>query len=90
MCLAVPGKIISVEIFDDSTLSRAVVDFQGSRVEASLAVTPEAVVGDWVLVHAGFTLTIMTEKEATETWETLQIALGEEEEEEEEERGKNE
>ena len=77
MCLAVPGKILTVDKPGDPTLATATVDFQGTRVEASLAVTPDAVVGDWVLVHAGFTLTVMTEEEAAETWETLRIALGE-------------
>jgi hydrogenase expression/formation protein HypC len=78
MCLAVPGKILSVSETDDPILGRiALVDFQGSRVEASLAMVPEAAAGDWVLVHAGFALTVLDEAEARETFESLRLALGE-------------
>ena len=78
MCLAVPGKIVEVTGDGDDPLNGrvATVDMQGSRVEASLAMTPDAGVGDWVLVHAGFALTVVDETEARETWEALQIALG--------------
>ena len=78
MCLAVPGKILRVEESDGDPLSGrvATVDMQGSRVEASLAMTPEAGEGDYVLVHAGFALTVLDEAEARETWETIQAALG--------------
>ena len=68
MCLAVPGQII--ECAGES----ATVDFQGSRVAVSLAFTPEAGLGDWVLVHAGFALTQLDEREARETWEYLHEA----------------
>jgi hydrogenase expression/formation protein HypC len=50
------------------------VDFQGSRVDVSLAMTPEAAAGDWVLVHAGFALTVLDEAEARRTWEVLAAA----------------
>ena len=76
MCLAVPGKILSVNEGADALERVGTVDFQGSRVEASLAMTPEAKTGDWVLVHAGFALTIMDEAEAAETWQSLKAALG--------------
>ena len=78
MCLAVPGKIIEVTKMNDDPVNGrlATVDMQGSRVEASLAMTPEANEGDWVLVHAGFALTVVDEQEAKETWEALQLALG--------------
>ncbi len=80
MCLAVPGKILEVnEASDDPVAGRvAMVDLQGSKIEASLAMTPQASQGDWVLVHAGFALTVMDEKEAMETWQSLQEALGDE------------
>lgn len=54
------------------------MDFQGSRLEASLAMTPEARPGDWVLVHAGFALTVLDEDEALRTWDMLREALGDE------------
>jgi hydrogenase expression/formation protein HypC len=76
MCLAVPGKIL--EVTEPEGAGRmATVDIQGSRIEASLAVLPDADVGDWVLVHAGFALTVLDEAEAMETFETIRIALGE-------------
>jgi hydrogenase expression/formation protein HypC len=75
MCLAVPGRI--VEILDDGGSAPVVgpvatVDFQGSRVEVSLAMAPEAGVGQWVLVHAGFAIAVLDEDEARQTWEYLQ------------------
>jgi hydrogenase expression/formation protein HypC len=78
MCLAVPGRI--VEILDDGGGSGsapalgpvATVDFQGSRVDVSLAMAPEAGVGQWVLVHAGFAIAVLDEDEARQTWEYLQ------------------
>ena len=66
MCLAVPGKIIEVTGSGNDPVNGrvATVDMQGSRIEASLAMTPVADVGDWVLVHAGFALTVVDEQEA--------------------------
>jgi hydrogenase expression/formation protein HypC len=78
MCLAVPGKILDIQSGDDPTVGRtATVEFQGSRIEASLAMTPQAAVGDWVLIHAGFALTVLDEDEARETFASLREALGE-------------
>lgn len=76
MCLAIPGQILAVdEAGDDPVTGRlATVDMQGTRVEASLAMTPEAGAGDWVLVHAGFALAVLDETEARETWDMLQLA----------------
>ena len=79
MCLAVPGRILSIDGSGGAIGRTALVDFQGSRLEASLAMTPEAAVGDWILVHAGFALTILDEKEARETYDSLRVALGDEE-----------
>lgn len=77
MCLAVPGRI--VEILDNGGSNGApavgpvaTVDFQGSRVDVSLAMAPEAGVGQWVLVHAGFAIAVLDEEEARGTWEYLQ------------------
>ena len=77
MCLAVPGRIIEVAETHVDPLSErlARVDFQGTRAEVSLACTPDARVGDWVLVHAGFALHVIGEKEAMETWTYLDEAL---------------
>ena len=69
MCLAVPGKIV------ERSGDEAVVDLQGNRLKVSTALTPEVKVGDWVLVHAGFTITQLDEAEALETWDYLQQVL---------------
>lgn len=75
MCLGVPGRVIKVAAAGKvSGEAMATVDFQGSRVEVSLALVPEAVPGDWVLVHAGFALTRLDEHEAAETWRWLDLA----------------
>jgi len=75
MCLAVPGRIVAVRQSDDDpvTGTMATVDFQGTRIEVSLAFTPEAGEGDWVLVHAGFALNVLDEAEAMETWKYLEL-----------------
>jgi hydrogenase expression/formation protein HypC len=73
MCLAVPGRIIDIQ--EDSGPARTgTVDFQGSRVEVSLALVPDASAGDWVLVHAGFAISTLNEAEARETWQYLEEA----------------
>ena len=74
MCLAVPGRILSVIDNADPNQRRGRVDFQGSDVEVSLALVPEADVGSWVLVHAGFALEELDAKEALETWTYLHEA----------------
>ena len=75
MCLAVPGKIVAMSEGQVSGAVGAVgtVDFQGSQLEVSLAMTPEARMGDWVLVHAGYAISIMEAEEARETWEYLEF-----------------
>jgi hydrogenase expression/formation protein HypC len=63
MCLAVPGKLLSVA-GDDPLDRTGKVSFGGVVKEASLAYVPEAKVGDYVLVHVGFALTVVDEAEA--------------------------
>jgi len=76
MCLAVPGQIVEIKSTTDASGvgSVALVDFQGSRIEVNLAMTPQAQQGNWVLVHAGFALNVLNEEEAKETWEYLKMA----------------
>ena len=76
MCLAVPGKIVKVTPEADQAFAGpvATVEFQGTQLEVSLAMTPEAGPGDWVLVHAGFALNVLDEHEARETWQFLKEA----------------
>ncbi len=61
MCLAVPGKIISFE------KNIAEVDFNGAKRKVSIDLVPEAQKNDFVLVHAGFAISILSDKEAKET-----------------------
>jgi hydrogenase expression/formation protein HypC len=63
MCLAIPGKIESIS-GKDPLLRMSRINFGGIIKEASLACVPEAVVGDYVIVHAGFALSRMDENEA--------------------------
>ena len=70
MCLAVPGKIVSVD--DSDLLVRCGrVEFGGIIREVSLACVPEAKVGNYVLVHAGFALNVIDEEQARITLEYL-------------------
>jgi len=70
MCLAIPGKIISVS--DDEPLMRmGRVSFSGVIKDVSLALVPEANVDDYVIVHAGFAISIIDEQEANMTFEYL-------------------
>ena len=69
MCLAVPAKIISIEG------SIAEVDMAGTRYRASITMTPEAKVGDYVLLHTGYAISMIDPVEAEETMKLLvQIA----------------
>jgi len=75
MCLAVPGRIVEILAGGGGASAvgpLATVDFQGSRVDVSLALSPEAAIGQWVLVHAGFAIAVLDEDEARQTWEYLQ------------------
>ena len=71
MCLAVPGKILTVAGEDPLTRS-ARVSFGGIVKEVSLAYTPEAKVDDYVIVHVGFALNILDETEAGRVFEYLE------------------
>jgi hydrogenase expression/formation protein HypC len=70
MCLAVPGKILSVS--GDEPLERmGRVSFGGIVKEVSLAYTPEAGVGDYVIVHVGFAISRLDEAEAHRVFDYL-------------------
>lgn len=75
MCLAIPGKILSVE--GEGYARFGQVDFAGVRKRVSLSVLPEAVAGDWVLVHAGMALTVVDAAEAESVFEYLREAEAE-------------
>ncbi len=65
MCLAVPGKVIR------KAGETAEVDLQGNRLEVSTVLVPEATLGSWVLVHAGFAIQTLSDEEAKETFDLL-------------------
>ena len=70
MCLAIPGKVTSIEGQD--ALSRmGKVDFGGVLKEACLVYVPEAQIGDYVLVHAVFAISRLDEEEAGKVFEYL-------------------
>jgi len=71
MCLAVPGRIISVIEDGNLGLRRGRVDFSGIRKDVCLDYTPEARVGDYVLVHVGFALSVVDQEEAYRVFEAL-------------------
>ena len=71
MCLGIPGKITIVS--DDATgLRQGRLDFGGITKEACLAYVPEAKVGDYVIVHAGFAISVLDEQEALQTFKYIE------------------
>jgi hydrogenase expression/formation protein HypC len=62
MCLAVPAKITRLDESGHGTAS-----YLGSEVAANFSLVPQAKPGDWVIIHAGFAISVMDEKEARET-----------------------
>jgi hydrogenase expression/formation protein HypC len=71
MCLAVPGKIVSIDE-QDPVVRNGRVEFGGIIKEVSLACVPEAKIGDYVIVHAGFALNVLDEEQARITLDYLQ------------------
>lgn len=71
MCLAVPGKVVEIIDGGDIAFRRGKVDFGGIRKEVSLAYTPEAEVGKYVLVHVGFAISVIDEEEAQRVFDYL-------------------
>ena len=65
MCLAIPVRIVELE------RDVAVVDAMGNRYKAKTTLLPEAKLGDLVLVHAGFAISLVDEEEAKKTWQLI-------------------
>jgi hydrogenase expression/formation protein HypC len=70
MCLAIPGKIMSIS-GEDPLERTGKIDFGGILKNASLAYVPEANVGDYVIVHVGFAISRLDEEEAHKVFEYL-------------------
>lgn len=74
MCLAIPGKIVSIEDSTDSIFKIAKVSFGGISKKVNLSLVPEARPGDHVLVHVGVAVSIVDEEEAQKTMAFLKGA----------------
>lgn len=75
MCLAIPGKIVKINTEDHS----AMIDFDGIEQRVIIALLPNPEIGKYVIVHAGYAIEMMDEKdalEAIEQWEELSDELG--------------
>jgi len=70
MCLGVPGKVI--ELYDAGGIRMAKVDFGGVIREACLEVVPEVEIGQYVIIHVGFAISVLDEEEAQKSLELLQ------------------
>lgn len=70
MCLGVPGKVLEIQP-DPLGITMGKVAFGGIAREVCLAYVPEAQVGDYVIVHAGFAISRLDEQEAMEVFELL-------------------
>jgi hydrogenase expression/formation protein HypC len=74
MCLAIPGRIVTIE-GEDPLLRCGKVDFAGIQKRVNLSYVPEARIGDYVLVHVGFAISTVDEAEAAQVFEYLK-AMG--------------
>lgn len=72
MCLAIPGKILSIEDSMDTVFQIGKVSFSGIVKKINLGLVPEAKVGDHVLVHVGVAVSVVDEAEAKKTMDFLQ------------------
>jgi len=70
MCLAIPGRIL--ETYDRKGVRMAKVQFGGISRESCIEYVPAAKVGDYVLVHVGFALSVIDEEEAQRTYKLLE------------------
>jgi hydrogenase expression/formation protein HypC len=72
MCLAIPGKIVSItNTSEDKIFRNGKVSFGGIVKEINLSMVPEAALGDYVLVHVGVAISRIDEEEAQKTFEYL-------------------
>jgi hydrogenase expression/formation protein HypC len=69
MCLAIPAQIVEIA---DAEAGLATAEIAGVRRSVSIALCPEAELGDWVLIHVGFALQAIDEAEARETLALLE------------------
>ena len=72
MCLAIPGKILSIEEEIDSVFKIGKVSFSGVPKKINLSLVPDAKVGEHVLVHVGVAVSMIDEEEAKKTMAFLE------------------
>jgi hydrogenase expression/formation protein HypC len=72
MCLAIPVRVVGL----DSSGETGKVDYLGTKIGANFALIKDVRVGDWVIVHAGFAISRLDEKEARETLDMLREVQG--------------
>lgn len=70
MCLSVPGQVLTIT-GEDAYARSGRVDFGGVLRDVNLALLPEVMVGDWVLVHAGVGISRLAAEVARDTLDTL-------------------
>ncbi len=78
MCLGVPGKV--TRRYESNGLPMGMVDFGGTTREACLSYVPEVKIGEYVIVHVGFAISLVSEEEARETMQILREMMALEEE----------
>ena len=71
MCLAIPGKLLSIDTAPDALFSKGKVSFGGILKEVNLSMVPYVKVGEYVLVHVGVAIGVVDEEEAKITFEYL-------------------
>jgi hydrogenase expression/formation protein HypC len=70
MCLAIPGRI--VEIYEEHGLRMGKLDFGGTIRKCCLQCIPDALVGEYALVHVGFAISTVDAEEAARTYKLLE------------------
>ena len=74
MCLAIPGKVVSIVAELDEIFRTGKVSFEGIMKEVNLSMVPEAKIGDYVLVHVGTAISVVDEEEALKTFQYIKEA----------------
>ena len=77
MCLAIPGKVL--EIYEENGLKMWLIDYSGTLNRTCLEYVPETTIGQYVIVHAGFAISVLDEEEAhasLEAWEQASKLVG--------------